>query len=282
MAQRAMLVPIILASSWCLTTTGCQTEFGDVELLPDVLPVAYEDYCLQYADTACEAAARCGCLDIYDLEMCQAFQQAECTVKVQEPCESGRRSYDSQQAALCLHQLSNEMADCTATDIALLPGCDAMLVGQVPAGARCYRDVDCASGLECFAQACVAMPAAGEPCLPAKRCARGQFCDQQQLCQLEREHGEPCPEGDRACADELYCDVRVQQCAPYLQVGESCAHKRAQCDEGLYCDRDSICQLQNQPAAGCGNGTECSADGCPAGECGWGQSVCTFLPVADG
>ncbi len=228
---------------------------------------------------ACEAASRCGCLDIYDLEMCHAFQRAKCYVEIQEPCDSGRRAYDSLQAGRCLQHQSAEMADCIAGDIASLPGCNTMLVGQVPAGTRCYRTADCAAGLECVQQVCAAMPAVNQPCLQSVGCATGQFCDRFGLCRHLGEAGADCHEGEHACARELYCDVRADKCSPLLQLGKSCAHPRARCARDLFCHKNGICHAQNQVVERCEAGADCSAAGCSAGDCGNEQSVCTFLPV---
>ena len=63
----------------------------------------------------------------------------------------------------------------------------------------------------------------------------GHFCGDDDLCHPERTAGQGCPEGDEACADDLYCDNRTDTCAPYIGSGGECGHATWACDDDLYC-----------------------------------------------
>lgn len=53
--------------------------------------VELEQYCDRYTALACDAAARCGCLDGIPVGTCRAFLRPECESDVEEPVRDGRR-----------------------------------------------------------------------------------------------------------------------------------------------------------------------------------------------
>lgn len=209
-------------------TAGCG---GD----DDAGPVPLEQYCDRYAEIACEFAQRCDCLAGATVDACRLFVDAECAGEVEEPVNAGRRSYDAEAAGNCLAGLRSMLRDCSLADPEWPEECDRVLAGTLPAGRSCAADDDCLPGLECHSRACTDLPDAGQACLAAAYCAEGLYCGDDEVCHLPQGVGGPCPEGNEACGDDLYCDLRTSTCAAPLPQGEPCRHANAVCAEGLYC-----------------------------------------------
>ncbi|NMC72616.1 MAG: hypothetical protein GYA57_21520 [Myxococcales bacterium] len=272
------------------TLAGCSDD--------GAAPVPFEQYCERYAGIACEFAQRCDCLAGATVEMCRLFVDGECADEVEAPVNAGRRSYDAEAAGGCLAGLQSLLRDCTLAEPQWPEDCDRMLVGTLAAGRSCESDADCVPGLECHARACTDMPDAGQACLAGADCAEGLYCGDDEVCHAPQGVGGPCPEGNEACADDLYCDLRTSLCAAPLARGEACRHANAvcveglycavaagtceplpaaggdcvessgQCAEGLYCDGDSgTCRERLPAGAACTADDQCASDDCTGGVC---------------
>lgn len=212
-------------------------------------PVALDNYCDEYAQMICRSAQRCDCLEGYSVEVCQAYVRPDCVDEVEDPVRSGRYTYNPVEAGKCLGALERIARDCSTEGDDWPDACDRMLVGNVSAGQTCDGDDECVSGLECYEDRCTALPRDNEPCLSGYACAEDHFCGDDDLCHRYRGRGEPCPEGDMACDDDLYCDSRTDTCQPYLASGQSCAHDSYACDDDLYCS-ESTSTCRPYPGSG--------------------------------
>lgn len=273
----------------CALTPACGDDGGGG---PSGAPVAFEQYCDAYAEMACEVARICDCLEGYSVELCQTYMRMECADEVEQPVNDGRVRYLPNEGGQCLEDLWNVARDCRVDDHEDWPeACDLMLEGLVPAGQGCDGDAECLPGLECYSSQCVDMPGEGQPCLDGS-CETDHFCGVDDLCHRYRSVGQPCPEGDYACDDDLYCDGRTDTCAPYLSAGADCAHDAYACDDDLhcspasqtcrpypgagqscadsggdcaddlYCDSAEICQPQQGSGAVCAQDEECLSWDC--------------------
>jgi hypothetical protein len=198
-------------------------------------PVPLEDYCDRYAEIACDYAQRCDCLMGATVEMCRTVMHGECAAEIETPVTDGRSTYDADAGGACLNGIRSVLSTC-AMNVEAYPGaCDEVLVGTRPAGGSCDGDSDCLPGLECYDAACIDPPGAGEACVDGTYCPGDLFCDAGNVCHVLRGRGQPCPEGDQACADGLFCDDRTTTCEPLLGSGETCMGFGGQCADGQYC-----------------------------------------------
>jgi len=148
---------------------------------------------------------------------------------------NGRVQYLPNQGGQCLAGLYSVARDCQVDDFEDYPAaCDLMLEGLVAAGQACDGDQECLDGLECYGDVCTDLPGEGQACLDGS-CEEDHFCGVDDLCHGYRASGQPCPEGDYACDNDLYCDTRSDTCAPYVGSGGDCAHDDYACDSDLYC-----------------------------------------------
>ncbi|MBN1771970.1 MAG: hypothetical protein JXB32_11945 [Deltaproteobacteria bacterium] len=254
-----------------LAAAGCGDEAS--------APVTFEQYCARYAELTCEFAERCDCLAGGTVELCRLYMDGECADEVEEPVNAGRRSYDAAAAAGCLAGLQALLGDCALDDVDWPADCDRMLVGLLAAGASCESDADCVPGLECHSGACTDLPGNGEACLAGAYCADNLYCGNDELCHAPQGVGGPCPEGNEACGDDLYCDLRTSTCASYLAQGESCRHANAVCIDGLYC---AVVAGTCEPLPGVGGDCADSSGACAEGlYCDGAGHVCREL-LADG
>lgn len=242
----------------CAPGVGCGGDGGG----PGGAPVAFEQYCDEYAQMACEVARMCDCLEGYSEELCQTYLRLECVDEVEQPVNDGRVRYLPAEGGRCLADLWSVARDCTVSDNEDWPeACDRMLEGLVPAGQGCDGDAECLPGLECYGSQCTDMPGEGQPCLDGS-CETDHFCGVDDLCHRYRAAGQPCPEGDYACDDDLYCDGRTDTCAPYIGVGGDCAHDSYACDDDLYCSPSSqTCRPYPGAGQSCvDSGGDCAED----------------------
>ena len=250
--------------------SGCETEGAS--------PVGLDAYCGEYARIACDFARRCDCLMGATEEMCRMLMQGECTGEVVTPVNDGRRSYDADAAGGCLAGWRSALADCSLDGFDLPAACERMLTGTRPAGGSCDGDDDCLPALECYDAACVVPPGAGDACLDGTYCPGDLFCADDERCAAARGSGRPCPEGDLACADGLYCDNRSTTCSALGRAGDSCAHDNGSCADGTYCAfLDGVCRALP------GNGEDCtqSSGACADGlYCDSAGRVCRPLAAA--
>ncbi|MBI5502214.1 MAG: hypothetical protein HY907_18365 [Deltaproteobacteria bacterium] len=251
MKRLGRVVPVLAA----LVLAGACGDAGSA-------PVGLESYCASYARIACDFGRRCDCLMGFTEEMCRSVMAAECTNDVVTPVNEGRRSYDADAAGDCLAGLRTILADCNLDDVDYPMACETMLSGTTRAGGSCDEDGDCLPVLECYDNACIAAPVAGEPCVDGTYCPGDLFCADDERCAVLRGPGQPCPEGDGACADGLYCDNRTATCSPYGGVGAECRHDNGSCADGLYCAFvDGVCQ----PLPGDGGDCTQSSGACAEG-----------------
>lgn len=260
-------------------------------------PVAFERYCDVYSRITCEAAQKCDCLGNYSIELCEMVQQDECESEVEEPVNSGVKSYDAVEAGNCIDRLKAIIFDCSLEGDDYPESCDRMLTGRLSAGQICGEDGECQPGLECYNDTCTALPQVNEACLDGYTCASDLYCSQDGLCRHYKGMGEDCASESWACDDDLYCDSRVNTCQPYLGAGDSCAHDRYACDDDLYCsygtqtcrpyptagqdcadssgtcaddlycDSDSLCKPQLGGGAECSYDEQCLSYSCVDGFC---------------
>lgn len=263
--MRCARIPFLIGlCSAVLGAIGCEEGGG-----PGDGPVAFEDYCGAYAEMTCQVASDCDCLEGYPISTCELYQSMDCRDEVEAPVNAGLMTYDAQSAGLCLQRLWAIAHDCSLEDADWPEACDAMLVGAVAENGACGGDDECLPGLECYGDRCIRLPTAGQTCHPDYGCASGHYCGEDGLCHLYQGAGGPCPEGDLACDSGLYCDSRVDECAPYLGANESCAHASWACDSALYCSESAGQVCRPYPGVGgdcadsygsCVDGAYCGAD----------------------
>ena len=235
-------------------TVGCDSE--------GAAPVGVDSYCGEYARIACDFARRCDCLMGATEAMCRTVMESQCTDDVVTPVRERRRSYDADAAGGCLAGLRGILADCSLNDVDYPTACDRMLTGTTAAGGSCAEDEDCLPVLECYDGACIAPPGAGEPCIDGTYCPGDLFCAAGERCAVARGSGQPCPEGDPACADGLYCDSRGSTCSPYGGVGAECRHDNGSCADGLYCAFvDGVCRALPGDGGDCTESSGACAEG---------------------
>ncbi len=225
-------------------------------------PIAFGDYCDDWSRTVCDFARRCDCLAGGTVEMCRTLMGNQCANDVEAPVDAGTRTFDAAAAGDCLSWYRSILSSCTLGDLEGGDACDRMLVGTHAENDSCDVDDDCLPALECYRGRCARMPLAGEACLDGTTCAADLFCADDERCAAYRTQGQPCPEGDLACADGTYCDARTTTCEPRLRSGEDCRHDNAACADDLYCSIvNGVCQPY--PAAGgdCGDSSGACAEG---------------------
>jgi hypothetical protein len=282
-----------------LVAFGCSCSGGSS-------PIAFEDFCTEYAKITCRAADKCKCLEGIGTALCETYQRQECASDFEEPVLSGRQSYDDAEAGRCLSAIDTIIDDCSLDGDDWPESCDRMLVGLVEENQNCEDDDECKPGLECYEGVCTRMPVDGQPCLDATSCADDHFCGEDGLCHQERGAGQDCPEGDMACRDDLYCDPRDDTCRDPIGAGQDCAHAEyacvedhycseverkctpdpgegqdcsdphAYCRDGLYCDAGGTCRDLLDGGADCTEDKQCKSDDCSEGKC-VGDSDCPFL-----
>jgi hypothetical protein len=130
-------------------------------------------------------------------------------------------------------------------------------------GSPCEYDGRCAGLCAPTADGprCVPLPAVGEACIAAppvpgaRRCARTQYCDADELCHTLPAPGEACAPGMRPCGSGDYCDsadgLAPGTCREWIEPGESC--DPAQHNANFACRERTSCL--------------CSDEACSAGIC---------------
>jgi len=230
-------------------------------------PVAFEDYCNDYAAITCSAADKCGCLGTYSVDLCETYMGMECRDEVEEPVERGVMAYDAALGGACLGGLRALLGDCSLEGDDYPEACESMLTGLVPEGSLCEGDDECVEGLDCYNELCTNLPKAGEACVDYT-CDSDTYCGNDQLCHPYKRAGEDCSDSTWTCDDDLYCDTRTYTCSPYLGPGESCSHDRYACDDDLYCSPSSqTCRPYPGSGQSCADSDGQCADGlyCDAG-----------------
>jgi hypothetical protein len=132
---------------------------------------------------------------------------------------------------------------------------------------------------------CVPLPAAGEACiaappaLGARRCARDQYCDEDELCQPLPAPGAACAPGMRPCGSGNYCDsadgFAPGICREWLEPGASCdPTRRFACRERTSClcidaaCSAALCASKSGFVHSCSDGRACPAGSeCLEGAC---------------
>ncbi|MFH2007006.1 MAG: hypothetical protein ABI333_10515 [bacterium] len=287
---------LLVAPSACSDNTGG----------PGGESVPFESYCDEWVAMACEVAAACDCLDGYSEALCRTYLITDCRDEVEAPVNAGRMAFDPQAAGQCIQQQWEIAHDCDLTGADWPQACDDMLVGQVPAGQYCDSDSECLTPLECYNDSCVDLPGEGQACLQGS-CETDHFCGVDDLCHRYRAQGQPCPEGDYACDDDLYCDSRTdtcehylasqadcshaswacdddlycsmasQVCRPYPTAGLDCDDSEGECAEDLYCDEGYVCRLQQGAGAVCAQDQECLSWDCIDNLCEPdSENICLF------
>jgi hypothetical protein len=270
-------------------------------------PVAFEDYCSEYAAVTCSAADKCGCLVTYSVDLCRTYMGMECRDEVEEPVERGVMAYDASLGGACLGGLRALLGDCSLEGDDYPEACERMLTGIVPEGGLCGDSDECSGDLECTSDLCTHMPGPGEACADMA-CASDTYCGDDQVCHPYKGLGEDCSDASWTCDDDLVCDTRTYTCRPYLGPGESCSHDPYACDDdlycspssqtcrpypgsgqdcadsggecadGLYCDAGNLCRPQKDGGEACIEDRECLSWECVDDFCGtdeWGN--CPFL-----
>lgn len=225
----ALFLAGALAGGLAASVAGCGGDGIDSS------PVPYERFCDRYATMACRIAVDCDCLGGVPASTCESYMRSDCADWVETPVNAGRMAYHADEGGKCLANMEAIARDRSLADAYWPESCDRMLTGVVQSGQACDGDEECLAGLACWNDQCVQMPGDGAACLDGTACAEGCFCGQDTLCHSYRAAGQPCPEGDTACDDGLYCDPRTTQCAPYIAQGGDCAHTPYDCADDLYC-----------------------------------------------
>ena len=61
-------------------------------------PIPFESHCAEYAQMTCQVASDCGCLGGYGIDLCIAYQTAQCQ---EPPCRRRRRGLPSIAGPAC-------------------------------------------------------------------------------------------------------------------------------------------------------------------------------------
>ncbi|MBX3234463.1 MAG: hypothetical protein KIT84_09360 [Labilithrix sp.] len=202
--------------------------------------------------------------------------EPQCRLVLALSSGSGRLLYRADRAEACYAAYAatygaDECANVTSTftDPAGT-ACREAFVGTGPNGASCAGDHECVDGLTCVGYSestegrCVAPPALGAPCGPAKvdgggaaiekesvlafgdhpSCVAGAECDPTSgTCVAAKPAKDPAPEGgpcatDDDCVRGLHCDA-TQKCAARKPAGSACTGALVSSECAGRCDADS-------------------------------------------
>jgi hypothetical protein len=283
---------------------GCSEEEG-------YPPVQQDEFCDAWARTTCDALVRCGCIGGVEVDMCPVFAADYCVDDFMGGMGSDRYEFRPAIAGNCVGETGRLLSDCVIDDSDGFLGwsCYEVFEGIVDEGGACDVDDECVDGLECWADVCTRMPAQGQACLDGWECGEDLYCADGDVCRMPGGAGASCPEGDIACADELWCDPETDTCRPYLGSGGdcsaaswacaddlycsdttnlctpyptggmSCADSWEECADGWWCDAGLVCQAQLPDGAACTDDEQCGSWDCPDGYClgDTAESVCDWI-----
>jgi hypothetical protein len=217
-----------------------------------------------------------------------------CAQELSASIRRGAVRVDAAGIDRCTQETSSELEGCGWVNPTLPPlphGCDGLVQGTLPAGAKCESSVECADGLHCKSVTplapgiCSAPSAARTSCeVPADnlvtllrtrtdprhpecqgRCVRGE-------CLPFVEAGGACA-ASATCASGLNCIAGHCEKNPLPKAGEPCPGKTA-CDTGAYCSPEGRCVALKNAGESCSQPFECrglacaKAPGEKSGKCG--------------
>ncbi|HXJ22790.1 MAG TPA: hypothetical protein VMT03_21410 [Polyangia bacterium] len=218
----------------------------------------------------CRVRVLCG--DFPDQATCEKYwtEPPHLYASLPQLVSAGRIAYDGDKARACL-AIFDQTTGCSRQVLNApdsLATCDAVLVGQVPTGAACFLNAECANGGTCqmtdtgcdpYAACCAGTCAGGgTPLAAGADCSSGQA---------------PCGPGTTCVATS---DGQTAICAPVAaNFGDLCA--TSPCAGSLYCSSGAVC-LRPVPQGGhCDPdlfGRDCDDLG---NYCDRGTSLCTPL-----
>ena len=159
------------------------------------------------------------------------------TAEPGEACEildDGDLGDSCRKGALCYESVCVEITAPAADG----EDCDPALEALACAGTAICLDLD---GDE--RPTCVKLPQEGDPCLTVlvvQVCGEGLACENE-LCIVAPGNGQPCHEGDNACAVDLECNLETRVCQPLPTGGEPCT---LDCAGGFDCVDDRCVALE--------------------------------------
>ncbi len=229
-----------------------------------------DNVCSKVAPQICSAAESC-CNTAgfgYDANGCQAASIFQCGKDVAE-VKAGTMTFDPSKIDACLAEYQKLLAKCVlsiADFFSLLEGlapCNSIFQGNLPEGAACQRDAQCA--LPGTPNTYVGCDEGTKTCVHWTRLAEGAQC------QL----------GDGVtdyCETGLYCDVNLVGSPPFNGTCKQATALGAKCDGtnpynlecglGYYCNAStSLCTVAKVGGASCTTGIECQTFDCEAGKC---------------
>lgn len=159
--------------------------------------------------------------------------------------DSGRRRFNRDAAASCLHWLERGAAEC-APGLVLRSGdhvpasCNDVYQAAIEPGGTCLIDGDCTTLSDGGATTCVSnqrqtdagfvasvtgtcrsIPSMGEACsLPAGTCGAGLYCTRDAVCAARKEAGGTC--AGAPCIEGTFCEPISSQCQPLRGELEPC------------------------------------------------------------
>ena len=134
-------------------------------------------------------------------------------------------------------------------------------------GEACSADDQCVAGTSCVLGTCKTYGGAFANCDSHEDCANGLYCDTGvQQCAPQKTLDQACSE-DSQCQGSLYCDTTTLACAFKKNASESC-NKAGECQDGLYCNITGTCSARLGAGQTC-NETPACLDGlaCVGGVC---------------
>ncbi len=240
-------------------------------------PAAANAFCDELLAVACAEQILCHNLDEDTCltEFAGADVARMCSAGI-AAVEAGVSSVNTSRASACLTAIGE--ATCDRRGTFLVEPCDEVFVAEATPETDCVREqhyyvAQCAGGF-CRAHTedpcrsvCTAFTEVGDACDPSDpsvRCdSNGAFCNEDGVCQVFPEVGEPCPGGRCSGAERQLCSV-VEGYAERVCV-QSWVPQGSACDELNTCRVGYFCVggvCQNDVAAG----DQCAYDdNCPDG-----------------
>ena len=230
-----------------------------------------DDVCAKLAPQGCGIMQSC-CTKSgfgYDANGCQAHSVAGCEQNV-AAVKAGTMAFDPTSIAACLSNLQKLFAECVPPAneffdvLAAVQPCQLVFQGQLPEGASCDRDAQCALTND---------PKVFVACdKTSKKCTHYSALGINDACALGTGVTSFCDKG-------LYCDASLLGIPPYkgicktaTVVGQKCNTFKPydlECGLGFYCNQATgVCTSAKVGGVSCVETVECQSLSCNAGTCG--------------
>lgn len=200
-----------------------------------------ESWCTPLARAACRDRFTCGCggeRPPPELETCVANDVSRCADELEARLApylaDGRLRADEAALETCARRLGASFEACSATREDVAQACMGILVAPLAIGESCVvSDALCAGGAgSCVTGECAPLPTLGASCADSGQCAIGLAC-RDDVCVALAADGEACGR-DGHCAGDALCVAGTCHAAR-AALGAACT-ETAECVAGARCD----------------------------------------------